>query len=75
MNCIRFHSWCHPESAFQVADELGLYLQVENSDWRFTVGEDEATNAFYLDEAQRIFKEYGNHPSFAFFCVGNELIG
>ena len=55
-NCIRFHSWCPPESAFQVADELGLYLQVENSDWRFTVGEDEATNAFYLDEVQRIFK-------------------
>lgn len=75
LNCIRFHSWCPPESAFQVADELGLYLQVENSDWRFTVGEDEATNAFYLDEAQRIFKEYGNHPSFAFFCEGNELVG
>lgn len=74
-NCIRFHSWCPPESAFQVADELGLYLQVENSDWRFTVGEDEATNAFYLDEVQRIFKEYGNHPSFAFFCEGNELVG
>ena len=75
LNCIRFHSWCPPESAFQVADELGLYLQVENSDWRFTVGKDEATNAFYLDEAQRIFKEYGNHPSFAFFCEGNELVG
>lgn len=75
MNCIRFHSWCPPEAAFIAADELGLYFQVENPDWRFTVGEDEATNQFYFAEAQRIFKEYGNHPSFAFFCEGNELVG
>lgn len=74
-NCIRFHSWCPPKAAFVAADELGLYLQVENPDWRFTVGEDEAINRFYFAEARRIFKEYGNHPSFAFFCEGNELVG
>lgn len=75
INCVRFHSWCPPEAAFEAADELGLYLQVENSDWRFTVGDDEATNQFYFDEAKRIFKTYGNHPSFTFFCEGNELVG
>lgn len=75
INCIRFHSWCPPKAAFVAADELGLYLQVENPDWRFTVGEDEATNQFYFAEARRIFTEYGNHPSFAFFCEGNELVG
>lgn len=75
MNCVRFHSWCPPEAAFKAADELGIYLQIENSDWRFTVGGDEATNQFYFDEAQRIFKTYGNHPSFTFFCEGNELVG
>lgn len=75
LNCIRFHSWCPPEAAFVAADELGLYLQVENPDWRFTVGDDEATNQFYFAEAHRIFKAYGNHPSFAFFCEGNELVG
>jgi hypothetical protein len=74
-NCIRFHSWCPPEEAFNVADELGLYFQIENPDWRFTVGEDEATNQFYFEEAGRIFKTYGNHPSFVFFCEGNELVG
>lgn len=74
-NAVRFHSWCPPEAAFTAADELGLYLQIENSDWRFTVGENEATNRFYHDEVRRIFETYGNHPSFAFFCEGNELVG
>ena len=75
MNHIRFHSWCPPEAAFKVADSLGIYLQIENSDWRFTVGEDKAVNDFLRREADRIFKEYGNHPSFVFFCEGNELCG
>jgi hypothetical protein len=75
LNCVRFHSWCPPEAAFDAADDLGVYLQAENPDWRFTVGDDEATNTFYFHEAERIFKTYGNHPSFAFFCEGNELVG
>ena len=29
LNLIRFHSYCPPEAAFEAADELGLYLQVE----------------------------------------------
>ncbi|MCH7224951.1 sugar-binding domain-containing protein [Haloferula sp. A504] len=29
LNHVRFHSWCPPAAAFEVADELGLYLQVE----------------------------------------------
>lgn len=29
LNHYRFHSWCPPEAAFQAADELGIYFQVE----------------------------------------------
>ncbi len=29
INHYRFHSWCPPEAAFEAADELGIYLQVE----------------------------------------------
>ena len=29
LNHVRFHSWCPPEAAFEAADELGMYLQVE----------------------------------------------
>lgn len=75
LNSVRFHSWCPPEAAFEAADRLGLYLQVENSDWRFTIGTVPELDAFFFDEAERIFREYGNHPSFAFFCEGNELVG
>lgn len=74
-NLVRFHSWCPPKAAFTVADRLGIYLQVENSDWRFTIGKDSAANRFLTEEADRILKTYGNHPSFAMFCEGNELVG
>jgi hypothetical protein len=29
LNAVRFHSWCPPEAAFEAADQMGLYLQVE----------------------------------------------
>ena len=29
LNHVRFHSWCPPEAAFEAADELGFYFQVE----------------------------------------------
>ncbi len=75
LNAVRFHSWCPPEAAFDAADSLGLYLQVENSDWRFTVGKDSATNRFLREEAGRILDAYGNHPSFMMLGEGNELVG
>ena len=73
LNHLRFHSWCPPEAAFQVADSLGFYLQVELSLWSVKVGEDSHTNDFLYAEADRILAEYGNHPSFCFFSLGNEL--
>lgn len=75
LNAMRFHSWCPPKAAFEAADELGFYLQVENSDWRFTIGKDSAVNAFLIREAEDILKTYGNHPSFLMLCEGNELVG
>ncbi len=75
LNAMRFHTWCPPEAAFQAADELGIYLQVENPDWRFTVGKDAAVNKFLKEEAERILQVYGNHPSFVMFCEGNEMVG
>ncbi|MEL7589596.1 MAG: sugar-binding domain-containing protein [Prolixibacteraceae bacterium] len=75
LNAVRFHSWCPPEAAFIAADQLGIYLQIENSDWRFTVGKDSATNRFLQQEADRILETYGNHPSFISLGEGNELVG
>jgi hypothetical protein len=75
LNHIRFHSWCPPQAAFDVADEMGFYLQIELPIWSLTVGKDSATTHFIENEAQRISAEYGNHPSFCLWSMGNELEG
>ncbi|GAA4795672.1 glycoside hydrolase family 2 TIM barrel-domain containing protein [Olivibacter ginsenosidimutans] len=73
LNHLRFHSWCPPQAAFEVADELGMYLQIELPFWALNAGKDEPTNRFLYQEADRIVAEYGNHPSFCMFSMGNEL--
>lgn len=75
LNHLRFHSWCPPEAAFEVADSLGFYLQVELPLWSIKAGLDKNTNRYIEEEAQRISLEYGNHPSFCLWSLGNELQG
>lgn len=71
LNHLRFHSWCPPEVAFAVADEMGFYLQVECSCWT-SFGNGEPQDAFVYAEAERIRKAYGNHPSFLLMVASNE---
>ena len=75
LNHLRFHSWCPPKAAFEAADEAGFYYQVELPHWSLKVGEDAKTTAFLRKEAQKMLKDYGNHPSFIFMALGNELQG
>jgi Glycosyl hydrolases family 2, sugar binding domain/Glycosyl hydrolases family 2 len=75
LNHLRFHSWCPPEAAFRVADKLGFYLQIELPIWSLTAGKVESVNTFLKEEADRIIANYGNHPSFCFLSMGNELEG
>ncbi|WP_459190682.1 glycoside hydrolase family 2 protein [Halosimplex sp. J119] len=76
LNHYRFHSWCPPEAAFRVADEMGIYLQPELPLWNNGgTFEDPDAAAFYRAEAERILDEYGDHPSFVMFALGNELAG
>lgn len=75
INHVRFHSWCPPEVAFAAADELGMYLQIECSSWAnqsTTLGDGKPIDSFIYEEAERIVKAYGNHPSFCLFAYGNE---
>lgn len=72
LNHIRFHSWCPPEAAFEVADKMGIYLQVELPDWARTIG-NEDVDTFLANEYDRIIMNYGNHPSFCMLTCGNEL--
>ncbi|RPD42077.1 glycoside hydrolase family 2 [Chitinophaga barathri] len=75
LNHLRFHSWCPPSAAFEVADSVGFYLQVELPFWNKNAGKDTAMNTWLESEAARISQEYGNHPSFCFWSMGNELEG
>jgi hypothetical protein len=74
LNLMRFHSYCPPEAAFQAADELGLYLQVETC-WpnqSTTLGDGKPVDRWVHDETGRILEAYGNHPSFVLMAAGNE---
>lgn len=80
LNHWRFHSCCPPKAAFEAADEIGIYLQPEltlfSQDWENTlIGTDPARDEFLFEELQKLLKTYGNHPSFVFMCMGNELRG
>ncbi|MDT3403100.1 sugar-binding domain-containing protein [Mucilaginibacter terrae] len=75
LNHLRFHSWCPPEAAFKIADSLGFYLHVELPLWVLTVGKDLGTITYLEAEAANIIQQYGNHPSFCFWSMGNELEG
>lgn len=73
LNHLRFHSWCPPEAAFAVADKMGFYLQIELPVWSLSIGKDKAAMDYLYAEADRILATYGNHPSFCFLSLGNEL--
>ncbi|NCB07558.1 MAG: beta-galactosidase, partial [Bacteroidia bacterium] len=78
LNHVRFHSWCPPEAAFQVADSMGVYLQVECSSWAnqsTQLGSGFPIDQYIWDESKRIVKAYGNHPSFVMMAYGNEPHG
>jgi hypothetical protein len=78
LNHVRFHSWCPPEAAFQVADEIGMYLQVECGIWAnqgATIGDGGLLDSWLYAETERILRVYGNHPSFMLLAHGNEPAG
>ena len=74
LNHVRFHSVCPPIGAFEAADELGIYLQVELPFWG-NVGESWEGSPFLQRELDRIVEAYGNHPSFCLLTMGNEHNG
>ncbi len=78
LNHIRFHSWCPPAAAFQAADELGFYYQVECASWAnggASVGDGKPLDQWLYRETDRILQAYGNHPSFMLLAYGNEPAG
>lgn len=75
INHIRFDTWCPPKAAFEAADRLGLLLLMEAPLRAQDFGRFPERDSFVRNEASRILETYGNHPSFAFFTLGSELVG
>lgn len=78
LNHIRFHSWCPPQVAFDAADQMGFYLQVECSSWAnqsTTIGDGKPFDKYLYEESERMVETYGNHPSFCMMAYGNEPAG
>ena len=79
LNHMRFHSYCPPQAAFTAADLVGFYLQPEGPTWPnhgSSLGDGRPVDKYLEEEeAKRIVKDYGNHPSFCMFAIGNEPRG
>lgn len=75
INHYRCHTCCPPEAAFIAADQLGVYLEPELPFWGTVEEAETEENRYLTEEGFRILREYGNHPSFVFFSLGNELWG
>ncbi|MDR0974507.1 MAG: beta-glucuronidase [Ruminococcus sp.] len=73
INLFRFHTCCPPEAAFIAADSLGMYLAPELPFWGTVLPGPETD--YLIAEGERILREFGSHPSFAMFSLGNELWG
>lgn len=74
LNHVRFHSFCPPEAGFAAADRLGFYFSPEAPFWAKFKG-DSPEGRFLRDEALRMIRTYGNHPSFVMMGLGNEIGG
>jgi hypothetical protein len=75
LNHFRYHSFCPPRAAFEAADELGFYFQVEVASWANSstrLGMGLPVDDWIERESERIVTTYGNHPSFVLMAYGNE---
>ncbi|MBC2606600.1 glycoside hydrolase family 2 TIM barrel-domain containing protein [Pelagicoccus albus] len=78
LNHVRFHSWCPPEVAIRLADEMGVYIQIEAGSWpnqSVSLGDGDGVDGWIEAESNRILDCYGNHASFVLMASGNEPQG
>lgn len=74
LNMFRFHSCTPPDAAFQAADELGFYFQVEVPGTSCPYDESPEVENYLFEELKRMVYTYGNHPSMLFVSMGNEQL-
>lgn len=74
LNHLRFHSYCPPEAAFDAADEMGVYLQIETvwANQSVHIGSGLPVDRWVYAETDRVLAAHGHHPSFVLMTHGNE---
>ncbi|WP_441888413.1 glycoside hydrolase family 2 TIM barrel-domain containing protein [Paenibacillus sp. YAF4_2] len=80
INHYRFHTCCPPETAFEAADRLGIYMEPELPFWGTVTDEtyenhNETEQQYLIQEGYRMLQAFANHPSFVMISLGNELWG
>jgi hypothetical protein len=73
LNHMRCHTWTPPEAAFEAADELGIYIECELPIWWGLDFKDPKQFGYMVKLGEAILDDYGNHPSFVMFALGNEI--
>ncbi len=77
-NTIRFHSVIPPEACFRAADDYGILIHIEtraeNEEYENLDEMINGVKKLVSDaELEKIVNTLYNHPSFAVYCVGNEI--
>jgi len=75
LNGMRMHSFVPPKAAFDAAEEVGFYLQIELPGTSCPEA-DEAPEVtkFLSSELERTLELYGNYACFLFLSMGNEQL-
>ena len=73
LNHLRFHSWCPQKQRFGQPTKWAFICKLSCRCGRWW-GKCTTVDFMYA-EADRIIQEYGNHPSFCMWSMGNELQG
>lgn len=75
LNGMRMHSFVPPRAAFEAAEKIGFYFQVELPGTSCPgKDEDPAVTQFLWNELKRTLDEYGNYACFFFMSMGNEQL-
>ncbi len=75
LNGMRMHSFVPPKAAFEAAEKIGFYFQVELPGTSCPgKDEDPAITAFLTGELKKTLDTFGNYACFLFMSMGNEQL-
>jgi len=75
LNGMRMHTFIPPKAAFDAAEQIGFYLQIELPGTSCPEADEApAVTAFLWEELKKALARYGNYACFLFLSMGNEQL-